>query len=339
MKSFYPTLSLSTLCGLFGKTRQGYYEASWQAEERVMEHAIILKLVEQIRSSMPRIGTRKLLHLLSSPLKNHGIKIGRDKLFELLDIHRLLIRRRKKRPVTTNSNHPFKKYHNLIKGIIITNPEQVWVSDITYIAVGNAFNYLNLITDAYSHKIVGYALSTSLEAKGTLHALRQALQQRQYFTSPLIHHSDRGIQYCCNAYTDLLEQHDVRISMAKKGDPYENAIAERVNGILKTELGLDKTFDDHHNALKAVEYAIHVYNAMRPHDSCDKLTPQQAHQQTGTLRKRWKNYYQINQQKGFLRHITERVITETPVSLETGITLSDQVIQKLHLCRASVRLS
>jgi len=239
---------------------------------------------------MPRIGTRKLHYMLQEKLALHGITMGRDKLFDLLSDYGMLVRRRKrKRIFTTNSNHPFKKYPNLTRELPVQRPNCLWVSDITYISLEDKFCYLNLVTDAYSRKITGYCLYPTLQKEGTLLALQQALNTLPGKPEkPLVHHSDRGLQYCCTKYTALLQSSGIGISMTEKGDPYENAIAERVNGILKGEFALDGEFKSFNHAYAAVEYAVATYNNLRPHASCNYLAPEAAHQQAGVLPRRWK---------------------------------------------------
>lgn len=241
---------------------------------------------------MPLLGTRKLLYLLEPQLIEHGIKMGRDQLFNLLRFHGMMIRRRKRVVRTTDSNHIFKRYPNLIKELIITGPEQLWVSDITYIRTNQGFSYLSLITDAYSHKIVGYALHPTLEATGCLRALEMAISNWKH-ESPfyLIHHSDRGIQYCCNEYTEVLQRLGVAISMTQSGSPYDNALAERVNGILKNEFYPKRVYQNHKDAQKHVSRIINIYNESRPHGSIDYLSPAKVHENlSGPIRKRWKQY-------------------------------------------------
>lgn len=278
------------ICALFGKTRQAHYKCNWIEDKLVLKHAIIIKTVEEIRTAMPRIGTRKLKFILDASLREHNIEIGRDKLFDLLDEYGLLIRRRRKRKsITTDSGHPFKKYPNLIRERVISYPNQLWVSDITYIALANNYCYLSLITDAYSRKVVGFCLYPTLEKEGPLKALQMALENiTREHTRTLIHHSDRGLQYCCRDYIDKLMMNNVSISMTEKGDPYENAIAERLNGILKSEFLINRTFKNFNEALEAVTASIAVYNNQRPHGSCDYLTPKEAHQKEGFLLKRWR---------------------------------------------------
>lgn len=291
MRQKHPRESLGNLCALFGLTRQAYYEASVHAERTSIAHMIVLTLVKEIRMEMPLIGTRKLLYLLDPELENHGVKMGRDQLFDLLRFHGLLIRRRKRMVKTTDSNHWLKRYPNLIKQLTVTGPEQLWVSDITYIRTLNGFSYLSLITDAYSRKIVGHALHPSLEAIGCVEALTNAVLSRKH-NSPyfLIHHSDRGVQYCCSEYVDMLNEAGIAISMTQSGSPYDNALAERVNGIIKNEFYPKRVYQNHREAVKAIDKIIKIYNHRRPHSSLDFLTPEFAHQMEGQIKKRWKQY-------------------------------------------------
>jgi len=181
-----------------------------------------------------------------------------------------------------------KKYPNLIRHIELTRPEQVWVSDITYIPVENGFNYLHLITDAYSKQIMGYELSKNLAASSSIKALKMALGNRRY-NEALVHHSDRGLQYCSSAYIQILSANNIQISMTEQSDPYENAVAERVNGILKDEFGLAESMQDHIHASIQVKQSIHTYNTLRPHMSCELNTPMQMHAQRAIKVKTWKN--------------------------------------------------
>jgi putative transposase len=239
---------------------------------------------------MPLTGGRKLHFLLTDVFEKHEISIGRDKLFDLLDEYGLLVRRRKRRRIsTTDSNHPFRKYPNLVRELEVDGPNQLWVSDITYISLKDRFCYLSLITDAYSRKIIGYCLHPTLRKEGPLAALRMALDGIEEAPQARpIHHSDRGLQYCCAEYIAVLESKGMGISMTEKGDPYENAIAERVNGILKTEFMMDKDFASFEQALSAAKSAIDIYNSQRPHASCGYLTPEQAHLRQGPMKAKWK---------------------------------------------------
>jgi putative transposase len=279
---------MSFVCRLFGKTRQGWYKQQASLENEVLRDAIILRHVRELRSQMPRIGTRKLHYMLSAQLMEHKISLGRDKLFDILAEYDLQVRRRKRRKIlTTNSDHPFRKYPNLVKGMELYRPGQVWVSDITYISLKEKYCYLSLITDAYSRRIMGYCLWSNLKKEGPMNALAMATSGYNA-ANELIHHSDRGLQYCCSDYIGKLKEAHIRISMTEKGDPYENALAERVNGILKAEFNLGRKFDSFDQASAAVTYAIHIYNTLRPHTSINYLTPEQAQQTQGQIPARWK---------------------------------------------------
>jgi putative transposase len=243
-------------------------------------------MVMRIRSRMPRLGTRKLYFLLKEELADRHIKIGRDVLFNFLRSEQLLIKPKHTYTKTTNSKHWMKKYSNLITDMDITRPEQVWVSDITYIKTASGHSYLSLITDAYSKKVMGYDLLNNLSAAGPLNALVMALKNRKY-QNELIHHSDRGLQYCSAEYVQKLKDNHIGISMTQNGDPYENAIAERVNGILKYEFLWIDGFKDHLQALDIITQSIGIYNQERPHLSCQLMTPNQAHKQQHIKRKLW----------------------------------------------------
>ena len=297
IKQDYPQLSWEVLCRLFGKTRHAHYDHLWRAEHDSLKEDVILQLVYEIRSSLPRLGTRKMMHMLAPRLKSHGISVGRDYLFELLDAHKLLIRQRKKKAYTTDSRHWMHKYNNLVKDLPVARPEQVWVSDMTFIRVGNQWGYLSLITDAFSRKIMGYCFRDDMLAQGCLEALQMALNNRRYHDHLLIHHSDRGSQYCSKDYVNMLLLHGVQISMTQNGDPYENALAERMNGIIKEEFNLYSTSMSFEQTRQKIDRSIRTYNDLRPHGSCDYLTPNQAHNQQHVLKRRWKSY-QRKWQKG-----------------------------------------
>ena len=289
MKQDFPKLGIAVLCRLFGKTRHAYYDSLWRKESSLVKEDIILQEVLNIRKDLPRLGTRKLHYLLQNKLVSHNIKMGRDYLFDLLSEHKLLIRQRKRKAITTDSRHWMRKYTNLIKNISISRPEQVWVSDITYVRLFNQWGYLSLITDAYSRKIVGYNFRQDLQAEGCINALKMALSNRIYDES-IIHHSDRSSQYCSHNYVILLLKNNIAISMTENGDPYENALAERVNGIIKTEFNLYSSSLGFEQTSNQINKSIKIYNEVRPHSSCDYLTPNQAHLKSGHLKKRWKNY-------------------------------------------------
>ncbi len=239
---------------------------------------------------MPRMGGRKLLHLIQ-PTLPEDLYLGRDAFFDFLRENNLLIRRRRYRVRTTWSDHWLRKYPNLIRDFVPDGANQLWVSDITYVQTKEGFGYLSLITDAYSRKIIGWNLDCSLEAKHTVKALQMALKQLPKGVKNLYHHSDRGVQYCCNDYVKLLSKHSLQISMTETGDPLENAIAERINGILKTEWINDISFESIQEAQKRLKQIIYVYNYRRPHDSIDRHTPAVAHSMSGEMKKHWRNYY------------------------------------------------
>lgn len=272
----YNSLSVSSVCKSYGLSRQGYYKSLKKSVNAALDKEKVLLLVRDRRKLLIREGGRKLHKCLCKDFKTMGLKIGRDKLFDILREAGMLVRPRKKYGHTTQSSHRFYIHPNLITGFTPTAVNQLWVSDITYIRTKEGFMFLALITDAYSRKIVGYDVSDSLELEGCLRALKMAITDLPAEHN-LIHHSDRGVQYCSYDYTELLKKNDIRISMAAKGNCYENALAERVNGILKQEFFLDDTFADKVKAAKASKQAIKRYNQVRLHTSIGYLTPEQKH--------------------------------------------------------------
>jgi putative transposase len=277
---------LRELCRLLGYSSQAYYQHLKATEGRTFKQEELIQQVMEHRRLQPRLGTRKLLELLQPVM-------GRDAFFELLRDNGLLVRRKRNRVRTTFSVHRFRKYPDLIGNLVPVRANQLWVSDITYIRVKDGFAYLSLITDAYSRKIIGFCLSHDLSTDSCLKALRMALASR-LTDQPLIHHSDRGTQYCSQAYTGLLKKKGIDISMTQSGNPRDNAIAERVNGILKQEL-LKEQYDSLNEANQSVKLAIDVYNRLRPHSSVNMLTPEKAHEVTGPIKRRWRNYYPIKE--------------------------------------------
>ncbi|MDN3594191.1 IS3 family transposase [Zunongwangia endophytica] len=271
------TLSAITAC--FGLKRDAYYKYKSREDKRLKIEKKVIDIVKKKRRSLPREGVRKLARSLSKEFTNADLKIGRDTLFNILRKHNMLTLRKKYSSRTTNSLHRFYKYKNIIKDVETTRPNQVWVSDITYIRTIKGFCYLALITDMHSRKIVGYDISDSLELKGCVRALNKALYQAKDIDA-LIHHSDRGIQYCSNVYTQILKRNDIRISMTEENHCYENAMAERVNGILKDEFYLDQTFDSLQHAKRATKNAINLYNEIRLHLSLDYKTPNMVYKLT-----------------------------------------------------------
>jgi len=286
----YPCYGIARMSRLFGKSRQAFHQMETRNTRQCVNGEMLLVYVKEIRRQQPRIGTRKLYSMLHPVMVSNSIKIGRDAFFSLLRKSNLLVKRRRKHVTTTDSNHLFKKYPNLIKEYVPVGPEQIWASDITYLLTERGFVYLSLVTDQYSKTIMGYHVHATLEANGPLEALRMALKARCYPESRLIHHSDRGIQYCCEDYIKVLDGNNIQISMSQRGNPYENAIAERVNGILKSEFYLDRCFKDIDQVTSVVRNTVRVYNTQRPHASCNNMTPDKAHEQHGLLKKLWKNY-------------------------------------------------
>jgi putative transposase len=293
---------IHTLCLLLGYSRQAFYKQKNACEQKQGEQELIIGEVLRIREDQRKAGTRKLLVMLQPFFAGHGIELGRDALFTLLCAHNLLVRKRKRRvPRTTFSDPGRRPYPDLTIGLSVLRPNELWVSDITYIHLADKFAYLSLITDAYSRMIVGYHLSLNMRAESCVKALQMALRQLPE-GSRLIHHSDRGQQYMSVAYTALLTEEQtatIAISTTQHSDPRENAIAERVNGIIKQEL-LEVSYKNFEKAQTGIIKAIDIYNNQRPHSSIDMLTPSQAHIQSGILRRRWKNYYPTKQKEIYM---------------------------------------
>lgn len=293
MKNSFSHIGLAKLCGWFGITRQAYYQNSWKAIDVSIEDELILKEVKSIRKLHPRLGTRKLYVKLQDFMYAHQIKKGRDALFDLLAANNLLVKKRKRKVHTTNSFHWLKKYPNLIKDFTPKASNQLWVSDITYWKINNGkFIYLSFITDAFSHKIVGFHVADNLSAIETVIALETAVKQlRVDKKNELIHHSDRGVQYCSHEYVKVLNKANIKISMTENGDPQENAIAERINGILKEEYLSTYDVNNLFEATEKLKEAVWLYNNDRPHNSIGNLTPNQVHNQNIKTERLWKNYY------------------------------------------------
>jgi len=262
---------------LFGVDRQVYYRKKRSKQKRQDIASQVVELVREIRQQMPRVGTRKLYYLLEAKLRL--LSVGRDRLFRILKANHLLIIPKRSYRITTNSHHRFRKHKNLIEHLAITRPEQVWVSDITYL--GNRENpcYLSLITDAYSKLIVGYNVSENLNTESCIKALERAMKGRKYKSEELIHHSDKGIQYCSSEYQKMLFENHLQCSMTESYDPYQNAVAERVNGILKQEFMIDEYRVGLSEITQIVRESIRIYNTKRPHYSAYMLTPTQMHSQ------------------------------------------------------------
>ena len=269
--------TIDIICDAFSLKRDAYYKYQKRFVIKKQIEQKVVELVRKSRRTLTREGTRKLMKSLKNEFEKNNIKMGRDQLFRILRENGLLVRRKKYSSRTTNSYHRFYKYGNIIKELKINKPNQVWAADITYIRTIKGFCYLALITDLYSRKIVGYDLSDSLELTGCVRALKKALYHNRT-TQKLIHHSDRGIQYCSNVYTNELKRKKIDISMTEDNHCYENAIAERVNGILKDEFYLDQTFFSVVHAKKAAKNAIKLYNSKRLHLSLEYKTPNYVHQ-------------------------------------------------------------
>lgn len=255
--------------------RQVYYRSLKRSKVRTSKAQQVVALVEEKRIMQPKIGGKKLYFMLKEPLKS--LNIGRDKFFDILRANHLLIVPNRSYHVTTNSHHRFRKHKNMILDYQITKPNQVWVADITYIGNRKNPSYLSLITDAYSKKIVGHNVAENLNTESSLIALKKALRNKKVNLESLIHHSDRGLQYCSNEYQRILEKHHLKCSMTQNSDPYENAVAERINGILKQEFDIDKYDIETPLRRKIVDESIEIYNELRPHFSNHYLTPNQMH--------------------------------------------------------------
>lgn len=269
---------MSNTCRFLQISRQAYYQGLERHAQKEKQYQAILNFVREIRIEQPRIGTRKLQHLLLSQAQNL-LKIGRDRLFDLLRWQRLLVTNKRAYHKTTHSHHRFYKHPNLLKDRTqeeqTHSPEQLWVADITYLPVQQGQAYLSLVTDAYSRKIVGYHVHDSLHATSVLRALKKAVKGRRY-QGELIHHSDRGIQYCSKVYQNFHHQHGITCSMTDGYDCYQNALAERVNGILKNEFLLTKP-KDIVQAKQMVKESIEIYNTKRPHLALKYKTPDEVH--------------------------------------------------------------
>lgn len=273
-------------CRLFGVNRQVYYRAKKsEANSRQCASSVVEKVLE-VRQLMPELGTRKLYKKLYHQLKE--LKVGRDKLFSIMSANQMQIKKKRQYTITTNSHHRFRKHKNLIEHTQVSRPEQVWVSDITYIGSRRNPMYLSLVTDAYSKRIMGFNVSDSLNANGAISALKMAIKNRKYPEEVLIHHSDRGLQYCCDDYQNTLAKHQVSTSMTEKYDPYQNAVAERINGILKQEFIRGVDIKDIQLMKKLLTQSIQIYNQERPHYSCHMATPNEMHKQRSIKTKTYK---------------------------------------------------
>jgi putative transposase len=297
MKDSFKVIGLANLCSWFGLTRQAYYQSKNRVEKDLIEQEILLDKIGDIRKDHKRLGGRKLFFKLETFMHEHNIKMGRDAFFDLLRDNKLLIKQRKRHHVTTNSNHWMKKYPNLIKDIEPLGPNHVWVSDITYWKTKGGHYYISFITDAYSRKIVGYHVADTMEAIESATALKMAIKTLKISAEGLIHHSDRGSQYCSSMYVNTLKKEGIKISMTENGDPLENAIAERINGIIKGEYLFDYLIKTLLNAKEVLKSVVKLYNEDRPHSSIGNAVPSQVHNNDTDIeiKRLWKNYYQPSQ--------------------------------------------
>jgi putative transposase len=277
-------MSVSKICCILGYSRQNYYKKRKHEDKEEVIKQQIRVLVCNVRKKLPRIGTRKLHNLISSALKSLEIKCGRDKLFDYMREMNLLIEPKRRYVQTTFSKHWLRKYPNISKKTAIDRPEQVWVSDITYLKTDEGNCYLSLITDAFSRKIVGFNVSDSLSAEQTIKALKMAIKGRIYPINRIIHHSDRGLQYCSKEYVETALDANIEMSMTENSSPYENALAERMNRTLKEEFNLYMTLKTKQQAIRVVNESIELYNAYRPHLALDFLTPNDVHKNPQLLR-------------------------------------------------------
>jgi putative transposase len=289
MKNNFSHIGLAKLCGWFGITRQAYYQNNWEGISTTLEEDLVIRRVKEIRESHRRMGTRKLYEMLQPFMLEHQIKMGRDALFNMLSANHLLVRKRKRRIQTTNSYHWLRKYPNLIRDFVPQAPNQLWVSDITYWKINTGEHlYISFITDVYSHKIVGYQVAETMEAIESVYALQMALSSLEAGTGllNLIHH-------CSHAYVKLLQEKEIKISMTENGDPLENAIAERINGIIKDEYLETYSIDKLSDAKELLRDVVELYNNERPHMSIGNFTPNIIHHSITNIKteRLWKNYY------------------------------------------------
>lgn len=276
---------------MFDISRQGYYKYKSIVKKLEKQENYILSEVLKIRKYHPKMGGRKLYYLLKPKMKDIEIKIGRDKFFDILSKHNMLIKSRIRSIRTTYSNHWYRRYPNLIKDKEVNYANEVWVSDITYWRIGEIFIFVTLITDMYSKKILGYSVSEQMKTSDILPALEMALNNKKGPLMDLIHHSDRGCQYCSEEYVSLLKKNDIKISMTESGDPLDNALAERMNGIIKTEYLKNIEVKDINKAKKVLSKSVKLYNESRPHLSCNYHTPNEIYEGKKLPKILWKNYY------------------------------------------------
>ena len=258
-------------------TRQNYYARRKAGQRRAVDAELVVALVVAERQLQPRLGARKLHFMLKGTLAEAGVVLGRDGFIEVLRPKGLLLEPKPAvYPCTTNSHHCLPVFGNRIKGLAVSKPNEVWVGDLTYLRTVMGFLFLALLTDKVSRKVVGYHCGDTLAAGGCLMALKQAVAQMPAGAKP-IHHSDQGTQYCCHEYVDWAVAHGLSVSMTETDHCAENALAERMNGILKSEYGLGREFKTKASARLAVDQAVHLYNTRRPHTALKMRTPAEVH--------------------------------------------------------------
>lgn len=299
MKLAYPQFSLNGFCRLFGVSRQSFYQYFKAEENKSFQHEMIIQQVHLIREDHPRMGARKLLVMMQPFLLENQISMGRDHFFDLMAQHKLLVKRRTRQTQTTFSKHWLRKWPNLIKNFEVDTINHLWVSDITYWKINNKNYYISLITDVRSRKIIGYNIDSSLKAQSTLEALNMAVCYKPSLNTHIIHHSDRGSQYCSAEYVAKLLENNIKISMTESGEPTENAYAERVNGILKQEYLYRYQPKNLSQAKAILAHSVQIYNQKRPHLSIENQTPNYTFKTNNRKFKRlWKSYqkpYLVNQ--------------------------------------------
>ena len=271
------------ICNTLGYSRQYFYKYRKSEQSNRIINRHVVGFVQDQRKILPMLGGKKVYHQIKPQLDSMGIKMGRDKLFKLLYEHDLLIKPKRRYVITTNSKHWMRKYPNIIKGTVINQPEQLWVTDITYIKTDEGNCYLNLVTDAWSRKIMGFSIADNMNTEEMKKAYEMAIARRSYPDTKLIHHSDRGLQYCSNDYVKLSKDNNIEISMTENGDPYENALAERMNRTIKDEFGLGRLLPTKQQAFRLTEESIDLYNNKRPHWALKMKTPNDVHLQKSRL--------------------------------------------------------
>jgi len=277
-------VTVSAVCRQLGITRQNYYARRKARQRRQVDAGLVVALVVAERQIQPRLGTRKLHFLLKGVLAQQGVVLGRDRFLEVLRGHELLLEPKlTEYPCTTNSQHCLPVFGNQIKDRVLNQPNEVWVSDLTYLRTEEGFLYLSLVTDKYSRKVVGYHCGETLEAVGCLQALGMALAALPAWAHP-IHHSDQGSQYCCHEYVNALAMRGLTISMTERDHCAENALAERMNGILKSEYGLGQKIKTKMQARQMVDQGVRLYNDRRPHTALDYRTPAAVHNSVSPAR-------------------------------------------------------